>query len=373
MNSSRLNWLDSLSWQAEFYQRANRRHRTEPDFSGVWGDDADTSPIRIFRALAKETLHILGLHTTGEKIIIEWLRTNAEPLWESRSLLSDEVSRLLYDDVILLRLTGHQQFYFPRIDFEDIIEIIAEKPFQNSDLPKDYCGLPLKLFDIRLTERPDVPQLKIIACKEALVSLNSSRQYLIRRKSVDISPVAGDIVLDCGACIGDMSLLFAGLVGAKGAVHSFDPIPLHARYGRLQASLNPALAHVMHINELAVSDRTFLTKGDKSDTDKIVPGGLAVNYFASTSLDDYASGRLNRVDFIKMDIEKAEMSALSGAERIIKEFKPRLAISVYHKPEDLWQIPLKLKALNPAYELHFGHHSPILWESVVYAVNRQDR
>jgi hypothetical protein len=69
-----------------------------------------------------------------------------------------------------------------------------------------------------------------------------------------------------------------------------------------------------------------------------------------------------------MDIEGAEMSALEGASQVIREFKPRLAISAYHKPEDLWEIPQKLKAQNGNYRLFFGHHSPITWESVYYAV-----
>ena len=166
-------------------------------------------------------------------------------------------------------------------------------------------------------------------------------------------------------------MIFAGLVDVQGEVHLFDPIPLHARFCRLQASLNPSLAHVLHINELAVSNSTYVTHGYKRDSHQIAPGGLAIDSFTSTSLDDYADNKqLSRVDFIKMDIEGAEMNALDGAAKIIREFKPQLAISAYHKNEDLWEIPIKLKTLNPSYELYYGHHSPIRWESVFYAVQR---
>ena len=71
-----------------------------------------------------------------------------------------------------------------------------------------------------------------------------------------------------------------------------------------------------------------------------------------------------------MDIEGAELEALEGARRMIMEFKPRLAISGYHKPEDLWELPNKLKELNPDYVLTFGHHTPIFGSRVFYAVNR---
>jgi FkbM family methyltransferase len=368
MIGSNCNWLNSMNWQVDFYQRANPKRRTDPEFPWALAEGEITSPVPIVRDLAKQALHRLGLRRPRPQSSLEWLNSNAGPLWASRSLLNDELSKLLFDATLVLRLTGHRQFYFPRIDFDDLVEIVDEQPFHHSDLPGDYIGLPLKLFDIRLRDHPNAAPIKMVSCKEDLILLNSYRQYLVRRNSIDLSPIPGDIVLDCGACIGDTSLLFAGLVAMQGEVHLFDPIPLHARYCRLQATLNPSLAHILHVNELAVSNRTYVARGDKSDSDSIAPGGLAINSFASTSLDDYASSKLSRVDFIKMDIEGAEMDALDGAGKIIREFKPRLAISAYHKPDDLWEIPTKLKSLNPGYDLYFGHHSPVRWESVFYAV-----
>ncbi len=54
-------------------------------------------------------------------------------------------------------------------------------------------------------------------------------------------------------------------------------------------------------------------------------------------LDDILGNR--PVTFIKMDIEGSELAALRGAERIIRQQRPKLAICVYHKPEDMWEIP----------------------------------
>jgi FkbM family methyltransferase len=371
MTGSNSNWINSINRQIDFYQRASPRRRTDPGFPWALVDPKTRSPFQIINDRAKQALRKLGLRRKRpEKSPLEWLNGHAEPLWESRSLLNDELSKLLFDMTLVLRVTEHQRFYFPRIDFDDLLEIVDEKPFHDADLPADYLGLPLKLFEIRLGKSPNALPLKLVSCKETLVLLNNYRQYFVRRNSMDISPRPGDIVLDCGACIGEISLLFAGLVAGQGEVHLFDPIPLHTCYCRLQASLNPSLAHVFHVNELAVGNRTQMTSGDKSDSDKIAPGGLAINSFASTSLDDYAGRRLRRVDFIKMDIEGAEMDAIDGAAKIIREFKPRLAISAYHKAEDFYEIPFKLKSLNPGYELYFGHHSPVGWEIVFYAVHR---
>jgi FkbM family methyltransferase len=299
----------------------------------------------------------------------EWLNENSGLLWDARFLLEDDLSKLLFDTSLVLKATSFHQFFFPRIDFDDFVSVLSEDLFQSKELPHDYAGLPLKVFKLLASEHPQTPPLTIVSTKAQVILLNSYRQYLVRRHSYNLSPGMGDVVLDCGACIGEISMLFAGLVGNQGEVHLFDPVPLHVRYCKLQASLNPSLAHVFHINELAVGDSSRVVLGDHHDASQISPGGLAVNSYSITTLDDYASEKaLHSVDVIKMDIEGAEMAALVGAANVIREFKPRLAISSYHKPEDLWEIPHKLKELNGGYKLFFGHHSPIEWESVYYAV-----
>ena len=60
-----------------------------------------------------------------------------------------------------------------------------------------------------------------------------------------------------------------------------------------------------------------------------------------------------------MDIEGAEQKALSGAKNIIMRDKPQLAICVYHKPNDIWEIPFMLKDWVPEYQLYLRHHSII--------------
>jgi hypothetical protein len=59
--------------------------------------------------------------------------------------------------------------------------------------------------------------------------------------------------------------------------------------------------------------------------------------------------------FIKMDIEGSEMEALKGAASTIKNRKPCLAISVYHKPEGIVTIPAFLQNLVPEYKFYLRH------------------
>ena len=74
-----------------------------------------------------------------------------------------------------------------------------------------------------------------------------------------------------------------------------------------------------------------------------------------------------KVTMIKMDIEGSERKALKGAERIIKEQKPKLAICIYHSMDDFLDIPLYLKELHPDYRIFIRHHSLSESETVCYA------
>lgn len=83
-------------------------------------------------------------------------------------------------------------------------------------------------------------------------------------------------------------------------------------------------------------------------------------------LDDLLGDR--KVTFIKMDIEGSELAALRGAERIIREQRPKLAICVYHKLEDVWEIPSFILRCHPDYKLYLRHYSITHTETVLYAV-----
>lgn len=74
------------------------------------------------------------------------------------------------------------------------------------------------------------------------------------------------------------------------------------------------------------------------------------------------------VTFIKMDIEGSEKEALLGGKRIIAEYKPKLAICIYHKIEDLWEIPQLIKKLNPSYHIYIRNYEDRTDETVCYAL-----
>ena len=73
------------------------------------------------------------------------------------------------------------------------------------------------------------------------------------------------------------------------------------------------------------------------------------------------------VSLIKMDIEGREMKALAGAKTLITTYKPKLAICIYHKYEDLWEIPEYIHSLVPEYKFYIRHHGPFYTDTVLYA------
>lgn len=85
-----------------------------------------------------------------------------------------------------------------------------------------------------------------------------------------------------------------------------------------------------------------------------------------TSIDEKLDG--NPVSVIKMDIEGCELEALKGAEGTIKKYAPRLAVCVYHKPEDIIELSQKILELNSGYHLYLRHYSYTETETVLYAV-----
>ena len=87
-------------------------------------------------------------------------------------------------------------------------------------------------------------------------------------------------------------------------------------------------------------------------------------------VDDIAAEE--NVTFIKFDLEGADIPALIGSEKTIKRCKPKLALSIYHNIEDLWEIPLLVKKMVPDYKLFVRHHTIHLWDKILYAAIEQD-
>lgn len=96
---------------------------------------------------------------------------------------------------------------------------------------------------------------------------------------------------------------------------------------------------------------------------KVSEVGESVN---ADSIDNILKGR--PVTYIKLDVEGSELRTLHGAVKSIKRWRPKLAISIYHKPEDIIEIPVFLENLNCGYEYYIRQYQSRKFETTLYAV-----
>lgn len=89
-----------------------------------------------------------------------------------------------------------------------------------------------------------------------------------------------------------------------------------------------------------------------------------VHSSAVYSLDSYLEGK--KVSFIKADVEGMELELLKGAQKTIQNCKPKMALCVYHYPNDLFEIAEYVRALDLRYKFYLRQHAPIFGDFVLY-------
>lgn len=107
---------------------------------------------------------------------------------------------------------------------------------------------------------------------------------------------------------------------------------------------------------------TFFENGEDS---RLLSNSGVGECIGMVALDDCVS---EPVTFIKLDVEGAELKALQGAEKLIRKYRPILAICVYHKLEDLGEIPQYIASLHLDYQFYLRQYSPTLYDTIFYAI-----
>jgi len=182
-----------------------------------------------------------------------------------------------------------------------------------------------------------------------------------------LTPGEHESFVDCGCYDASTAFRFAGWCGNKGydRIWCFEPDrDSYRKCKKLCAGFKSCTVY-----PYGISDRTGLVSfqsGRKEESRIAKPEDETTGEVIETiALDKFLQGE--QVSFIKMDIEGAELNALKGASCLISEQKPKLAISVYHKDEDIIEIPKLLLRLRPDYKLYIRHYSLLLNETVMYA------
>ncbi|MBV9273457.1 MAG: FkbM family methyltransferase [Verrucomicrobia bacterium] len=160
----------------------------------------------------------------------------------------------------------------------------------------------------------------------------------------------GDTVVDAGANVGTFTLLFSDLVGPHGVVHAFEPVG--SSFQKLQTCMaTKARFRNYYLCERALGERsgevniTFPEEDPAQASLRMQTTGswqpntkLRSEAVSQITLDAYAAG-LSRLDFLKCDVEGAELLVFQGAHQTLQRCLPKILVE-----------------LNPAWSQSFGYH-----------------
>lgn len=173
-----------------------------------------------------------------------------------------------------------------------------------------------------------------------------------------------EIFIDGGCYDGENSCMFAEWAGnAQKTIFAFEPDENNFRKCKSVLERMDNVSYQLIPKGLWSSEAVLDFCASSNEGSRFAAGGGTS--IPVTDLDTVIDGK---VTFIKMDIEGAEYEALKGAEKLIRKYKPKLAVSIYHKPEDIWELPKLILSFCSEYTFYLRHYSLSSEETVLYAV-----
>lgn len=177
----------------------------------------------------------------------------------------------------------------------------------------------------------------------------------------------GEVFIDCGAYLGDTAIWAYQNQAAK--VYSLEPCPmiwqtlqtnladnnLPKDFYPLAVGSENAKLHFVFCDQNIAGAR-LIKESELAEWQQEIKQYKANTFQDITvdcvKLDDWFAQQQITPTYIKMDIEGGELDALIGCSETIKKLKPKLAICLYHKREDMWKIPLFIHSLVPEYKFY---------------------
>ncbi len=172
----------------------------------------------------------------------------------------------------------------------------------------------------------------------------------------------GEVYVDGGSYDGDTLRLFIDRVGGRyERIYAYEPD--QQTFARLCRNFEGE-DRVTPVPKGLYREVTTLRFDDAGTRGSLFTESGTISVPVTTIDHDLNGGSAS---FIKMNIEGAEIDALEGAKNTIQTFAPQLAISAYHRPADLWEVPAKMKSLRDDYRLFLRQHDGGIIETVCYA------
>lgn len=287
--------------------------------------------------------------------------------------LEDSASKGLLVQLMAFRAMGHRKVKLQRNEpaHWDNIRKIENLDVVGQPVSVNFMDITLQLRDLR----PLGYDMRAYCTGGGGSYIFLQKQYELHRKDVLCKAEPGDVVIDAGACWGETSLYFAFEVGASGRVISYEFIPSNIAVLEKNIAANPTLAERITVvpNPVWSTSGQILYYVDWGPGSRVSFEKLRADFddtqCRTISIDDTVKQlSLPRVDFIKMDIEGAELHALKGAEQTLLRFHPKVAISLYHSLEDFKTVPRYLDSLGLQYRFYLDHHTIYENETVLFGM-----
>lgn len=296
--------------------------------------------------------------------------------------LGDEPSRELFLRFLACKALGpaHVRLQFEPVRYRRaVVELSARAIAQPGVM--GVPGLPLEwqfhLYDLSVAGYP----IRLLGQQLALASTFVLSQYAYRDFAVGAHPRPGDVALDVGGCWGDTALWLAHHVGPEGAVHTFEPTPKNRALLQRNLDLNPELRERVTVWDDPLGPvagetlwvRDAVSAGAQPQADAAAfdgaDGPIETVELRTETIDALvARGAVPRVDFLKIDVEGADVGVLEGAAETLREHRPRLALACYHKPDDLVRFPDLVDALGLAYRWYLQCSTMTEVDTVLFGV-----
>ncbi|ANV98395.1 hypothetical protein BBW65_06115 [Helicobacter enhydrae] len=170
-------------------------------------------------------------------------------------------------------------------------------------------------------------------------------------------------MIDCGAFDGDTALKFVEVCPNYSKIYALEPnsefVP------RLKQATKQLNIEIFEVGAYSSKGVLRFESHDSGCSKVVEDGSFSIQ---TDRIDSLVKDTEKPITFIKMDIEGSELEALRGAESTIKKYKPKLAICVYHRRNDLIEIPKLLQTFNPNYRFYLRNHQCVPEDTVLYAL-----
>lgn len=286
------------------------------------------------------------------------------------NLLEDEISQELLIKIIAYRILGYGKYKLP-LNNEQYWEQL--RTLEQASNSKDY--IKIDFFDWKLSKSEITNngyQIRLYYRPMGIMDTFILKQYECPVQK-QIKAEDGDIVIDAGGCWGDTALYFASEVGEAGKVHTFEFIPSNVKIMKQNFGMNSILSKRIEIVENPLWSKSeqivYYSDCGPASSVSFEKNQNTTEKVSTISIDDFVKNNgIKRVDFIKMDIEGAELSALKGTVNTLNTFRPKLAISIYHSLDDFIKIPEFIHSIDLGYKFYLGHFTIHSEETVLYAI-----